>query len=96
MAPFEELVLGEPLDITRIRAGESKYLLRAVFTELFPGFDIPDKIPFARPMEDWMESYTEADRQEYRENLDLKQFNGEQKWLIFCLERFLNLIEVES
>ena len=28
-----------------------------------------------------------------KENLDIEQFTGNQKWQIFCLEQFLNLCE---
>jgi len=93
-APFEELSLGVPLDLARIRSGESKYLLRRVFKTLYPGFEIPEKIPFARPMNDWMKGYSETHRPEFLDDLDLSELNGEQKWLIYNLERFLDLIGV--
>jgi len=93
IAPYEELYLGVPLDIKRIRNGESKYILRDIFKQLYPQIDIPEKIAFARPMDQWMKNWKGPKRPEFIENLDLKQFTGEQKWLIFCLERFMNLMD---
>jgi hypothetical protein len=93
-APYEKLSLGVPLDIERIRAGESKYLLRSVFTELFPSLGLPEKIPFARPMDEWMSNYSEHNRPEFKDELSLGDFSGEQKWIILCLETFLNMLEV--
>jgi asparagine synthetase B (glutamine-hydrolysing) len=91
--PYEKLVLDVPLDLARIRNGESKYLLRDIFMQLYPGVAIPEKIPFARPMENWMKNWAGPQRSEFMRDIDIKTFNGEQKWLIFGLERFLDLME---
>ena len=93
VAPYEELSLDGELDLARIRSGDTKYLLRDVFMELYPGFDIPAKIPFARPMEQWMHNWEGPSRAEFLDNLEMNKFTGEQKWLIYCLERFMNLME---
>ncbi len=93
VAPYEDLLLGTPLDIQRIRNGEPKYLLREVFNELYPGVDVPPKAPFPRPMEDWMADWTGPTRREFLDELDIKQFSGEQKWLIYCLERFMEIFD---
>jgi len=91
--PYEKLVLDAPLDLARIRKGESKYLLRDIFRQLYPGLAVPEKIPFARPMEHWMKDWTGPQRPEFKGAVDINRFNGEQKWLIYALERFLNLME---
>ena len=95
-APYEDLVLDEPLDIQAIRNGNTKYLLRKVFNEVYSGLDIPDKIPFARPMKQWMQDWEGPTRKEVLDDLDMEQFTGEQKWLIFCLERFMEVFEFEG
>jgi len=92
-APYEFLSLKGELNIEKIRAGESKYLLREVFKKLYPNLTVPEKIAFARPMDEWMSSWSGPKREEFKENLDINSFTGEQKWLIYCLERFLNLME---
>jgi hypothetical protein len=93
LAPYEELSLDGKLDLERIRSGDTKYILRDVFRLLYPGQDIPDKIPFARPMEQWMSGWQGPARPEFLDNLPMDKFTGEQKWLIYCLERFMNLME---
>lgn len=93
LAPYESLALAGPLDLARIRGGEPKYLLRAIFEELFPGLPLAEKIAFARPMDDWMNSWEGPRRPEFRTALDLRRFSGEQKWLLYSLEQFMNLVD---
>ena len=91
VAPYEGMKLGVPLDLARIRAGESKYLLRRVFRDLFPDHDVPEKIPFARPMSQWMADWSGPSRPEFL--APDPELSGEQRWLLFCLESFLDMIE---
>lgn len=91
--PFEQLRLAGNLDLARIRNGESKYLIRELFHKLYPTLDVPDKIPFARPMDHWLRQWNGPLRPEFRPNLSLSQLTGDQKWLLWCLNRFLNLME---
>jgi hypothetical protein len=93
IAPFEELVLDAPLDMQRIRAGEPKYILNNVFRSVCPDLEIPVKIPFARPMTQWLNDWQGPKRLEFLEDLAMAEFTGEQKWQLYCLERFLNLLE---
>lgn len=92
-APYEELLLGVPLDLARIRSGESKYILRDVFQRLYPAELAPEKIAFARPMDHWLGGWRGPQRQEFLKNLDLDLFTGEQRWLIWSLDRFLSVVE---
>ncbi|NVN97991.1 MAG: hypothetical protein HXX17_01615 [Geobacteraceae bacterium] len=93
IAPFEELALDAPLDIQRIRAGEPKYILSEVFRTVCPDVEIPAKIPFARPVTQWLSSWSGPTRPEFVKGLDISHFSGEQKWQLYCLERFLNLLD---
>lgn len=93
VAPYESLFYDEPLDIERIRQGESKYVLRKVFKDLFPHIEVPEKIPFARPMDQWLAGWKGPQRDEFRDDIDLTSFTGDQKWLIFCLEKFLDFFD---
>lgn len=93
LAPYESIFLDDTLDIERIRNGESKYILREVFKKIYPDIDIPEKIPFARPMDQWLKDWGGPKRPEFKDNLNLDQFTGDQKWLIYNLEEFLDLIE---
>jgi asparagine synthetase B (glutamine-hydrolysing) len=91
--PYERLCLDAPLDLARIRRGESKYLLREVFAQLYPGLEIPPKIAFARPMDIWLRDWAGPSRPEFLPRLDMAALSGEQRWLLYCLERFLNLMD---
>lgn len=93
LTPYESLFLDALLDIERIRRGQSKYILREVFESRFPTFPIPEKIPFARPMDQWLSNWKGPSRSEFISNIDINKFTGDQKWIIYCLERFLNLFE---
>jgi asparagine synthetase B (glutamine-hydrolysing) len=92
-APYESLFLNAPLDIARIRNNESKYILRKVFQKRFPDSTLPDKIPFARPMEQWLANWDGPKRKEFLDQIAIKNFSGDQKWIVFCLERFMDLFE---
>ena len=93
VAPYESLFLNAPLDLAKIRNNESKYILRKVFLERFPDCPIPDKIPFARPMEQWLANWDGPKRQEFMDHIDINSFSGDQKWILFCLERFMDLFD---
>lgn len=96
LAPYESLVLTVPLDLARIRGGEPKYILREIFCQLYPGLPVVKKIAFARPMDSWMKNWTGPQRAEFKPGLDMACYSGEQKWLLYCLERFMNLMEADS
>lgn len=94
-APYEDLHLGSPLDLARIRAGESKYLLRAAFQQLYGEAHVPEKIAFARPMDTWMANWRGPgrERSEFHSDLDVTTLTGEQRWLLWSLCRFLTHVE---
>jgi asparagine synthetase B (glutamine-hydrolysing) len=93
IAPFEQLVLDTPLDMQRIRSGESKYILREVYSALYPNLDVPEKIAFARPVTQWLRDWPGPTRAEFLDNLDMTAFTGEQRWQLYCLDRFLRLLD---
>ena len=91
--PYSNLKLKSPLDINRIRNGESKYLIRGLFAQKYPDFPIPEKIPMPRPVDFYFKNWNGVKRPEFREDIDLTTLTGNQKWQLYCLERFLNLFE---
>lgn len=93
ISPFSRFVLDAPLDIQRIRNGEPKYLLKNVYNKLYPSIKPLEKIPFARPMNEWLNSWQDLHRPEFRKDIRIDTLTGEQKWLVYCLQRFLDLIE---
>jgi asparagine synthetase B (glutamine-hydrolysing) len=92
-APYEDLVLQGPLDLVRIRAGNSKYVLREAFARLYGSMPAPEKIAFARPLDVWLADWAGPTRPEFRPDVDMAALTGEQRWLVWCLERFLGLME---
>lgn len=91
-APYSETILGVPLDYQRIRNGESKYLIREIFNRRYPGWDIPEKVPMPRPMNEWMQNWQGPIRPEFWPHCT-DNMTGDQKWMVWALERFLNLIK---
>lgn len=88
--PYEILKLKNPLDLHRIRNGESKYLIRELFKIKYPEFNVPEKNPMPRPVDVYFNKWTGPTRPEFKTDLDINKFTGNQKWLIWCLEKFLN------
>ncbi|MBQ9487034.1 MAG: asparagine synthase [Selenomonadaceae bacterium] len=90
IAPYAMTYLAEPIDYARIRAGDSKYVVREVFKKLFPNEDIAPKTPMPRPVNEWFENWKGPVRAEFIPHCTDKM-TGNQKWMVYCLERFLNL-----
>lgn len=91
--PYSKTYMGNPLDLNRIRNGENKYLVREIFSRLYPDMAIPNKTPMPRPMNEWMMNYSGPKREEFISYLNMSNFTGDQKWLIYSLEQFLNLLD---
>lgn len=90
--PYAKLKMGNALDLNRVRNGESKYLIRELFKMKYPDFPVPEKVPMPRPVDAYFKDWKGPTRPEFLENLDISQFTGNQKWQIWCLERYLNYI----
>lgn len=89
-APYAKSYLAEPIDYVRIRGGEPKYLVREVYRRLFPDFPIPNKTPMPRPMNEWLKDWKGPVRPEFWPHC-AERLNGDQKWLLWILEQYLNL-----
>lgn len=90
--PYEALLHAEPLDLKRVRSGDSKYLIRELFRKRYPDFAVPEKKPMSRPAEAWMKDWRGPVRGEFIPGC-ADGISGEKKLLLYSLERFLNLIE---
>ena len=88
--PFEQLKMANPVDLARIRKGDSKYLVRDLFRKRYPGVDVPGKNPMPRPVDEYFKNWEGPTREEFKDNIDMSKLSGNQKWLLYCLERFLN------
>ncbi len=88
--PYELLKMSHPLDLGKIRNGDTKYLIRDLFRMKYPETAVPIKQPMPRPVDQYFENWRGPKRKEFRDNLDIHKYTGNQKWLLYCLERFLN------
>ena len=88
--PYELFKMATPVDLKRIRNGESKYLIRDLFKRRYPNIPIPEKNPMPRPVDFYFENWNGPKRNEFREDINIVNFTGNQKWLIWVLERFLD------
>lgn len=93
--PYAILKMADKLDLGRVRHGEPKYLVRELFSMKYPSIPVPDKIPMPRPVDEYFADWNGPKRKEFQKGLDMSRFTGNQKWQIWCLERFLNRYDHE-
>ncbi len=91
--PYAHLKMAEPLDLHRIRNGEPKYLIRELMAKRYPEMPVPNKNPMPRPVDQYFMNWTGPSRSEFIKDLDLSGLTGNQKWQLWCLERWLDLNE---
>lgn len=92
VGPFSQTVMDCPLDYSRIRSGESKYLIREVFKRLYAGMEAPEKIPMPRPVNEWFANWAGPTRPEFIPHCT-DNMSGDEKWMIWCAEKYLDLID---
>ena len=88
--PYDKLRLNRPLDLD-INRKESKKVIRELFKMKYPEYPIPQKLPMPRPVDAYFENWKGPKRSEFRKDIDMSKYSGNQKWLMWCLERFLSL-----
>ena len=88
--PYAHLKMSIPLDLHRVRNGEPKYLIRELMSKRYPDIPVPNKNPMPRPVDAYFANWKGPMRPEFKANLDINAFTGNQKWQLWCLERFLN------
>ncbi len=93
--PYAKLKMADKLNLYRIRHGEPKYLIRSLMSKKYPEIPVPDKVTMPRPVDAYFVGWEGPKRHEFRMDMDMKQFSGNQKWQMYCLERFLNLHEAD-
>ena len=91
--PYDHLRLAHPLDISRLRNGDPKYIIRELFRMRYCDLPIPEKHPMPRPVDAYFADWEGPTRPEFRKDIDIKKYTGNQKWLLWCAERYLQQIE---
>lgn len=91
--PYAKLKMADKLDLYRVRHGEPKYLIRELMAKKYPGIPVPNKVPMPRPVDEYFKTWEGPTRSEFRKNLSMSKFTGNQKWQMYCLENFLEMNE---
>lgn len=91
--PYEHCCLGEPLDLARVRSGDSKYLIRELFRMRYPNMPVPEKLPMSRPADAWMKDWQGPHRKEFKPNC-AEGLTWEQKLLLLSLERYMDYFKL--
>lgn len=91
--PYSKLRMADPLDLSRVRNGEPKYLIRALMHLKYPEIPVPNKTPMPRPVDIYFKDWEGPIRPEFRRDIDMAALTGNQKWQLYCLEQFLNMHE---
>lgn len=92
VGPYSLTYMDCTIDYKRIRSGDTKYIIRELFKELYPSMDVPAKIPMPRPVNEWFSKWEGPRRAEFIPHCtDI--MTGDQRWMIWCLERYLDMIE---
>ena len=61
--PSGMVKMADPLDLDRVRNGESKYLIRELFHICYPNIPTPEKIPMPRPVDEYFKNWKGPTRQ---------------------------------
>lgn len=91
--PYAKLKMAEPVDLSRVRNGAPKYLIRELMAKKYPEIPVPNKVPMPRPVDSYFKEWQGPKRPEFRKDIDMNKYTGNQKWQMYCLEAFLNMIE---
>lgn len=91
--PYACLCMADPLDLKRVRGGEPKYLIRELMAMRYPEIPVPGKVPMPRPVDFYFRDWEGPKRPEFRKDMDIGRLSGDQRWQIWCLERFLDIYE---
>lgn len=94
IGPYSLTEMKDPIDLERIRNGEGKYLIRDVFKTLYNDYKIPPKVPMPRATNEWLKNWIGPSRPEFYPHCT-DGMNGDQKWLVYILEKFLDFIDHE-
>ena len=94
VGPYAMTVPDAPPDLDRIRTGDTKYIIREAFRKLYPDCAIPEKISMPRPVNEWFADWKGPIRPEFIPHCT-DSMTGDQKWLVWCAERYLDLLDKE-
>ncbi len=91
--PYARLKMADELDLYLVRHGEPKYLIRRLMEKKYPEIPVPNKVPMPRPVDIYFKNWEGPTRLEFRKDIDINKYTGNQKWQMYCLEKFLEMNE---
>lgn len=91
--PYARLKMADKLDLYRVRHGKPKYLIRELMAKKYPDIPVPNKVPMPRPVDEYFKDWSGPTRPEFRKDIDMGKYTGNQKWQMYCLESFLEMNE---
>lgn len=59
----------------------------------YPEIPVPNKNPMPRPVDEYFKNWEGPTRPEFRKDIDMNKFTGNQKWQMYCLEKCLEMNE---
>ncbi len=59
----------------------------------YPEISASQKLPMPRHVDEYFKNWDGPKRIEFRNDIDMSKFTGNQKWQMYCLEKFLNMHE---
>ena len=89
--PYAYTILGHDLDLSRIRHGEGKYVIRELYQKLYPGHLVPEKTPLPRPMAEWLSDWKGPEHPAFYAD-HIPELSGDQKWYVYALDQFMRNI----
>lgn len=92
LSPYTLSYLDGVLDLERIRSGDTKYIVRELYNKLYPDYPAAPKLPMPRPVDQWLKTWEGPLREEFQNDC-VKGLSGNQKWMVYSLETFLNIAE---
>lgn len=92
ITPFANMKMGCEIDLVRVRNGENKYLNRELFAMRYPGLKPNKKLPMPRAVGVWLKEWQGPIRPEFKP-FDINELKPDQKWLVYILEQFLNMLD---
>lgn len=95
VGPYAKTRMAVPLNIYRVRSGDTKYWIREIFRRMYPSLEVPVKLPMPRPVSEWLKDWEGPSRSEFIPHC-VDSEDGNQRWMVWALERFLNLLEMEE
>lgn len=91
--PYAKLMMADKLDLYRVRHGEPKYLIRQLMAKKYPDIPVPNKVAMPRPVDAYFRNWEGPKRSEFRNDIEMSEYTGNQKWQMFCLEKFLDCFD---